>query len=335
MLVQDIRLEIVLTAIAIGAAACIVKIPIEYDTNTMGQHKEFIVNKRTLKIHIPTCPSVDKMSEKNKLKKTNSLNQLINEGYYICNRCKAGIKRKNELVASFLEYTEGLLFGETDITYKSNAEYLSSIDEMGKWYVSHVATYEQDLDEAATEEAKKYFNNSNITKKGNIYCYPCDRLRNCEGGYRKAGDDCVRFIFSCLNSMDNSFVHTLSRISKYKWSSINSRLLNAENNRLQYAMSNLGFEIYDVKAEKIDINGDGYFEYEIFALNNDFTLQSGDILSRDGHVHMYLNDNENFGWGKVNNVYPQKSRTYIDRTTHNIICNGETFNRVYRYVGEN
>ena len=26
---------------------------------------------------------------------------------------------------------------------------------------------------------------------------------------------------------------------------------------------------------------------------------------------------------------------YIDETTNNIICNGETFNRVYRYIGEN
>ena len=27
--------------------------------------------------------------------------------------------------------------------------------------------------------------------------------------------------------------------------------------------------------------------------------------------------------------------TYIDATTNNIICSGESFNRVYRYIGEN
>lgn len=27
--------------------------------------------------------------------------------------------------------------------------------------------------------------------------------------------------------------------------------------------------------------------------------------------------------------------TYIDATTNNIICSGESFDRVYRYIGEN
>ena len=36
----------------------------------------------------------------------------------------------------------------------------------------------------------------------------------------------------------------------------------------------------------------------------------------------------------INNVYPQTTLTYIDSTTNVIICNGESFNRVYRYIGE-
>lgn len=100
-------------------------------------------------------------------------------------------------------------------------------------------------------------------------------------------------------------------------------------------MTNMGFEIYDVRPEKVDINGDKYFEFEILPIDKNFKLQKGDILSRDGHVHIYLSDEVNFGWGKVNNMYPQKTSTYIDASTKNIICSGEQFNRVYRYIGEN
>ena len=207
---------------------------------------------------------------------------------------------------------------------------------MGKWYVDHVATYEGVLDEnKATENAKKYYNDIEVTKKGNIYCYPCDYLKGSAGEYTKAGDDCVRFVFSCLNNMDNSFIHLLSKFSKYKWSSISSNLINKSNKQFSYAMTNLGFEIYGVKYGKIDFNKDGYFDFEIFPIDDRFNLQKGDILSRDGHVHIYLSENENFGWGKVNSIYPQESPAYIDRNTNMIICSGEAFDRVYRYTGEN
>ena len=83
------------------------------------------------------------------------------------------------------------------------------------------------------------------------------------------------------------------------------------------------------------MNDDGYSDFEIKAIDNTFKLRKGDVLSRDGHIHIYLSEDENFGWGKVNNVYPQKTKTYIDSTTYNIICSGESFNRVYRYIGEN
>ena len=106
------------------------------------------------------------------------------------------------------------------------------------------------------------------------------------------------------------------------------------NNQLQYALTNLGFEIYDIDSEKVDLNKDGYYDFEILPIDNEFKLKKGDIISRDGHIHIYLSDNENFGWGKVNNIYPQKSLTYIDPITNSIICNGESFDRVYRYIGE-
>ena len=69
---------------------------------------------------------------------------------------KQELKEKNEFIASSLENIENLLFGSEDITLKTYDEYLNSIDEMGKWYVEHVSTYETNPDESATETAKEY-----------------------------------------------------------------------------------------------------------------------------------------------------------------------------------
>lgn len=333
--VNNVIIWAFLTVISLGAVTYFVNIPIDYDIDAMTEYRDYIVNKRSLKIHIETCYSVSKMSERNKLKMNDTLEHLTSNGYFVCNRCKAGIKRKHEYVASALEGIENVLFGDKDISLKSYVDYLNSIDEMGKWYVGHIATYETILDDIATENAKEYYKNNKIKKRGNINLYPCNNLKNCAGEYTKAGDDCVRFIFSCLNNMDANFTNILSKYSKYKWSSISSEMLNTRKNQLQYAMTNLGFEIYDTKPEKVDLNGDKYFEFEIYPIDNEFKLQKGDILSRDGHIHIYLSENENFGWGKVNNIYPQNTLTYIDSTTNTIICNGEEFDRVYRYIGEN
>lgn len=333
--VKNLIIWLFLTVISLGAVTYVVNLPIEYDTNLMYEYKDYVVNKRTLKIHIKDCYSVSKMSERNKLLVNETVENLIKKGYIICNRCKAGIKRRHEFIANTLENIENILFGNREISLKSYEEYLDSIEEMGKWYVNHVATYETQLDDIATDNAKDYYKNNKIDKRGNIYLYPCENLKNCAGEYTKAGDDCVRFMFSCLNNMDKNFVYLLSRYSKYKWSAISSNLLNTKVNQLQYAMINLGFEIYDIEPQKIDLNRDGYFEYEIFPIDKEFKLKKGDILSKDGHIHIYLSEDENFGWGKVNDVYPQNTYTYIDTAKSVIICSGEEFNRVYRYVGGN
>ena len=333
---DNIIIWLFLTIISVGIVAIFVNIPIDYDTNSIVEYKDFIVNKRSHKIHIETCPSVAKMSERNKLRTNNSLENLINDGFYVCNRCKAGVKRKNEYIAEILENIENKIFGNDDINYKTYDEYLKSIDEMGEWYVQHVASYEGILySDSATENANKYYETSRITKKGKLNCYICDNLKDCAGDYTKAGDDCVRFMFSCLNNMDKNYINLLSKISKYKWSRISSKLLNTETNQLQYAFINLGFEIYDVQPKKIDLNYDGYYDFEIFPIDSQFNLKKGDIISRDGHIHIYLSDNENFGWGKVNNIYPQDTATYIDRVNNIIVCNGEKFDRVYRYTSDN
>ncbi len=47
----------------------------------------YIVNINTKKFHLPTCPSVKKMKESNKMTFTGSREDLINQGYDPCQNC--------------------------------------------------------------------------------------------------------------------------------------------------------------------------------------------------------------------------------------------------------
>ena len=52
------------------------------------QSPDYIVNTSTGKFHYPNCPSVDLMSEENKLYFTGDKESLSEYGYYSCGRCK-------------------------------------------------------------------------------------------------------------------------------------------------------------------------------------------------------------------------------------------------------
>lgn len=332
---STILISIVLTVVAIVGANYLVNTPIEYEIDSLKIEKNYIINNKSHKIHVPNCDSAQRMSTKNKKYVTDSLENLISNNYYICDRCHSGLKRKNELLSNIIAQFDSLLFGDGVIELPSKDAYLKSIDQMGKWYVEHVSTYCTVADDIATDDAKKYYLNNikNINKIGNLFMYPCEYLENSNGGYNQAGDDCVRFWFSCLNAMDINFVNSISKYSKIKWSRITSRKLALDEDRLQYALTNLGFEIYDQFPRSVDINNDGCIDFSVLPIDENFILQKGDVISRNGHIHIYLTDNENFGWGKVNNAYPQFTNTYIDYSDNTIICTKEKFTRVYRYNG--
>lgn len=55
--------------------------------STQPTTKTYILNKSTKKFHLPTCSSVKKMSEKNKLTFTGTRNEVINKGYQPCKQC--------------------------------------------------------------------------------------------------------------------------------------------------------------------------------------------------------------------------------------------------------
>ncbi len=55
---------------------------------SVAQSEEYIVNTSTHKFHLPSCPSVGAMKEKNKQEYYGSREYLIEEGYAPCQNCK-------------------------------------------------------------------------------------------------------------------------------------------------------------------------------------------------------------------------------------------------------
>ena len=52
------------------------------------QSQTYILNKNTKKIHYPWCSSVEDMAEHNKQEYTGNKNEIIEQGYTPCKRCK-------------------------------------------------------------------------------------------------------------------------------------------------------------------------------------------------------------------------------------------------------
>lgn len=64
----------------------------EHENNELGnlvtpQEDTYILNTNTRKIHLPSCSSVNDMTEKNKQEYTGDLNDLLANGYALCKRC--------------------------------------------------------------------------------------------------------------------------------------------------------------------------------------------------------------------------------------------------------
>ena len=56
------------------------------DSNQQGT--QYVLNTNTKKFHYPDCSSVEQMSERNKKEVTSSRNEIIDQGYSPCGRCK-------------------------------------------------------------------------------------------------------------------------------------------------------------------------------------------------------------------------------------------------------
>ena len=363
-------------------------------TNPENEIKEYVVNKRTRKIHTSTCSSVDKMSKKNKLFVSDTLINLLSQDYVICRNCRAGIA-KPQADEMLRRLFHGNLYGDEIKISASCEDYLEAINETGEWYVNHVPTYaaiiqgepysrydgnlknykEYDLKnkrktsayrvltsdlnarstltlkpddqilrgtENAAANYKDYFGQIDFDRK--IAYYPCDFLSR-KSDYYKPGDDCVRFLFAVFNRMDSQFTKKYALLTKSNYSRTSSKMIATDNMDVAYGFINLGFKIYDSTPQEIDVDDDGIAEGLIFDIDSNFQLQKGDILAREGHVHIYLGEGAateaaNFGWGRVYRSFPQfyeiktahhNGMNYISLT--NADRSKEYYRRVYRYLG--
>lgn len=350
----------------------------------------YLLNTRSKKVHSKDCGVGQRSKEKNKKYRTGALINIVKDGYEICGDCNAGIKKS--FITNILSvFDDPINVDYDDIVLPTREEYLSAIEEVGEWYVSHISTYCRKLQEETKEEyygIEKYvdkislktkdsfFNDTNeynylskntssviiddlgrdikilranekaiynyrdayskINVKGGILQYPCELISE-SPKYNKAGDDCVRYVFTVLNSIDPQFVERIAKTSKFNWSNINTGRLYSDVDRLAKALVINGFKIYDstiiletdyLKIDKIDAN---------------FKLEKGDIVCRNGHVHIYIGNEEtdNFGWGKVNRYFPAHYKFSIENTINNSKIKMdkendiEYYTRVYRYEGGN
>ena len=108
--------------------------------------REFIVNKRTGRIHSPECPSVLQMSDKNKWNVSDTLLNLLKQDYVVCRRCGAGLNSSK--ADGFINHLlHGNLYGDEIPITASQGDYLKAIDEVSEWYVDHVPTYASRIQE--------------------------------------------------------------------------------------------------------------------------------------------------------------------------------------------
>ena len=172
-----------------------------------------------------------------------------------------------------------------------------------------------------------------IDIKGGILQYPCEFI-SASPNYNKAGDDCVRYVFTVLNSIDPQFVERIAKTYHMTWSRINTSVfIRNGDNYFNTAMLKNGFEIYSSTKETSN--------NEIQNIDYDFKLERGDIICRDGHIHIYIGNSEidNFGWGKVNRYFPTRYKFSIEKIDGKFqikMDKGnsiEYYTKVYRYVG--
>lgn len=62
--------------------------PDEGGETVEGEEKEYVLNTRSKKIHLPTCSSVDNIAEHNKSAVTATKESLLSDGYSTCGVCK-------------------------------------------------------------------------------------------------------------------------------------------------------------------------------------------------------------------------------------------------------
>ena len=107
------------------------------DATVYKENKQYVLNRSSKKIHVPSCNSAIIMSDRNRKDVEDSLENLLDNGYNICKNCNAGIKKN--FILSFFN-------GDENIELPTIEEYRNAIDIMGQWYVNHIPTYQTELE---------------------------------------------------------------------------------------------------------------------------------------------------------------------------------------------
>lgn len=68
---------------------------IKKETDT-AENCNFVLNTNTMKIHLPNCSSVKRMSENNKRSYTGTIEDLINQGYSPCKNCLGAYSKESK-----------------------------------------------------------------------------------------------------------------------------------------------------------------------------------------------------------------------------------------------
>lgn len=189
-------------------------------------------------------------------------------------------------------------------------------------------------------------NYESIIFEKKIAYYPCDLLDE-KSDYNMPGDDCVRFVFSILNRMEGNFTEKFKLLTKKSYNHTNSKMLTTDRQDIAFGMINLGFQIFDSEESSIFVGKDNNPEGYIHEITDDFQLENGDIICREGHVHLYLGDGnmlvaDNFGWGRVYRYYPWVYEISVQKEPDGknkvILINSageeEAYSRVYRFIGQ-
>ena len=219
--------------------------------------------------------------------------------------------------------TKDRLFNNTnEYNYLSNNSSSVTIDDL------NINDKVLKANENAVYNYKNNYNVIDVT--GGILQYPCEFISE-SPKYNKAGDDCVRYVFTVLNSIDPQFVERIAKTYSTTWSKVGTVLFNKDDKKFTETMLKNGFNIYATKGKTTD--------NRIKEIDASFKLEKGDIICRDGHIHIYIGDNEttNFGWGKVNRYFPANYRFSIDNDKYVVKMDKdndvEFYTKVFRYVG--
>ena len=200
-----------------------------------------------------------------------------------------------------------------------------------------------DILKAKEDAVVNYKNNySNIDIKSSQAYYPCEYIQDSKDSYKKAGDDCVRFFFTVMNSFDKDFTYRLSKIANKSIGHINTEKFYSDENDFARAMCMNGFEVYSSKVFNLR-------DFTVNIIDQNFQLEYGDLMVRKGHVHIFLGEGNgvanNFGWGKVNRIFPQNYFYELEGseiTGYYITCDNDIikdsgmkrhYERIYRYNG--